>query len=62
MLEFCVLIDAVGTYRKSDTCECSVVKHFASIQQVIRLHTGWYEFTEMLQVPSLQMNNNSFAR
>lgn len=59
---FCVRIDAAGSYRKSGTCECSVVRHLASIQQVISLYTGWYDYTEMLQVLSLQITNASFAR
>jgi len=32
-----------------------MVKHLASIQQVISLNVGWYEYTELLEVPSLQM-------
>jgi len=59
---FCVLIDAAGSYRKSDTSECSMAKHLASIQQVISLNAGWYEYTELLGVLSVRINNTSVAR
>jgi hypothetical protein len=62
ILAFCVLFDAAGSYRKSDTSECSMAKHLASIQQVISLNAGWYEYTELLEVPSSQMYNTSVAR
>jgi hypothetical protein len=62
ILAFRVLIDAAGSYRKSDNSECSMVKHLASIQQVIILNASWYEYTELLEVPSLQMYNTSVAR
>jgi len=39
-----------------------MVKHLASIQQVISLNAGWYEYTELLGVLSLQINNTSVAR
>lgn len=39
-----------------------MVKHLASIQQVISLNAGWYEGTELLEVPSSQMYNTSVAR
>jgi hypothetical protein len=57
MLALCVRIDAAGSYRKSDTSESSMVKNVASIQQVISLNAGWYEYTELLEASSLQLNN-----
>jgi hypothetical protein len=56
-----VLIDAAGSYRKSNTSESSVVKNLPSIQQVISLNAGWYEYTELFEAALVQLNNTNFA-
>jgi hypothetical protein len=39
-----------------------MVRHLGSIQQAISLNAGWYEYTELLEASSLQINNTSVAR